>query len=633
MPLIDLQSNLKNLRFGNDRPGYGSSGLPYIQTIMPDTPNATGTVLPIYRPGSTGGLDFPIRGGQLEFNLGSQSFTVSSRIDRSRIKKFFEDKPRGTAFIQKQVGLQLSNPKIETGNTLFGIPQGIPYPGLLENTRIYNLGANTLAQVGVSGTGFHAIRHGLIPFNPFQKFYYDIVNKQNVTNQKGTNRLVNLTALKMTIGSPFVNPANVPDINLINTLGISLNRNMIFQYLGGPSSVYGIGTTTIPRVVDTTKLVSSRAMIYNQLYQQNLNKTYTRNSQTDPNDYIKQTNYKDFREELAGVSGSYNFIPWGGDSVDRFYVYNTTTGRYGADKLNQAYPFLFNSKDNAPWEIAPDGLQDLIKFVFEGISNDNPTVSTAIFFRAFLTAGITDTNNAELNSFKYLGRGENFFTYQGFNRSISFSFRVAAQSKQELKPMYNRLNALIGQVYPDYSLGQGIMRAPVVRVTIGDYLYRVPGFIENINLTVDNNNPWEINLDGDLAQLPQVVDVAITFRPILDVLPKRPSTLVETVKTTPAGFGLTAGLFEDVEEKTRFDINPLIANTPNNFISPSLSDVDNNSSITTTRTRLTQPVRTNTIATVSSTSTTNTPPNPSRTPIIPRPRSGGLGSLGIDGFD
>jgi len=136
---------------------------------MPDTPNATGTVQPIYRPGSTGGLDFPIRGGQLEFNLGTQSFTVSSRIDRSRIRKFFEDKPRGTAFIQKQVGLQLSNPKIETGNTLFGIPQGLPYPGLLENTRVYNLGANTLAQVGVSGTGFHANRAGLVPFNPFEK--------------------------------------------------------------------------------------------------------------------------------------------------------------------------------------------------------------------------------------------------------------------------------------------------------------------------------------------------------------------------------------------------------------------------------------------------------------------------------
>ncbi|NBW00026.1 MAG: hypothetical protein EBR67_11105, partial [Proteobacteria bacterium] len=189
MPLIDLQTNLKNLRFGNDRPGYGSSGLPYIQTIMPDTSNPTGNTLPIYRASSTGGLDFPIRGGQLEFNLGAQSFTVSSKIDRSRIRKFFEDAPRGTTFIQKQVGLQLSNPKIETGNTLFGIPQGIPYPGLLENTRVYNLGANTLAQVGVSGTGLHAIRHGLVPFNYFEKYYYDIVNKQNVTDQKASNRL------------------------------------------------------------------------------------------------------------------------------------------------------------------------------------------------------------------------------------------------------------------------------------------------------------------------------------------------------------------------------------------------------------------------------------------------------------
>jgi hypothetical protein len=624
MPLINMQSNLKNLRFGNDRPGYGSSGLPYIQTIMPDTPNATGTVQPIYRPGSTGGLDFPIRGGQLEFNLGTQSFTVSSKIDRSRIKKFFEDAPRGTTFIQKQIGLQLSNPKIETGNTLFGIPQGIPYPGLLENTRIYNLGKNTLAQVGVSGTGFHAIRHGLIPFNPFQKFYYDIVNKQNVTNQKATNRLVNLTSLKMTTGDPFVNPLNVPDINLVNTLGISLNRNMIFQYLGGPSSVYGIGTTTIPRVVDTTRIVSSTAMVYNQLYQQNTNLTIAPNPQTNTNYYVRETRIQDFRQQLPGLSGSYT--PWGAKSVDGLYEYNVATGKYGADKLNQAYPFLFKN-DQAPWEIGQEGLRDLIKFVFEGISNDNPAVSTAIFFRSFLTAGITDTNNAELNSFKYLGRGENFFTYQGFNRSISFSFRVAAQSKQELEPMYNRLNALMGQVYPDYSPGQGIMRAPVVRVTIGDYLYRVPGFIENVNLTVDNNMPWEINLDGDLAQLPQVVDVAITFRPILDVLPKRPQTVVRTVKTTPVGFGLTAGLFEDVQEQTSFDINPLIANTPNNFISPTLSDVDN-SSITTTRTRLAQPVRTN--RTTTANSPNNTQPAP---PIIPRPRSGGLGSLGIDNFN
>jgi hypothetical protein len=611
MPLIDLQTNLKNLRFGNDRPGYGSSGLPYIQTIIPDTPNATGTFQPIYRPGSTGGLDFPIRGGQLEFNLGSQSFTVSSRLDRSRIRKFFEDKPRGTAFIQKQVGLQLSNPKIETGNTLFGIPQGLPFPGLLENTRVYNLGANTLAQVGVSGTGFHAIRHGLIPFNPFQKFYYDIVNKQNVTNQKSSNRLYNLLALKMTTGDPFVNRQNVPDINLVNTLGISLNRNMIFQYLGGPNSVYGIGSTTIPRVVDTTKLVSTRAMTYDQLYEQNINITQVRDPQTDTNDYIKETRIQDFRKSLPALDDTYT--PWGDNSVDGFYTYNVASGKYGSDKMNLMYPFLFNNLDN-PWDINKEDSKDLIKFVFEAISNDNPSVSTAIFFRAFLTAGITDNNSAELNSFKYIGRGENFFTYQGFTRSVGFSFRVAAQSKQELRPMYNRLNMLLGQVYPDYSANQGIMRAPVVRVTIGDYLYRVPGFIESINLTVDNDMPWEINLDGDLAQLPQVVDVAVIFRPILDVLPKRPSTEVTTVSTSPVTINAAgrqiATTLEQVEQNTTVGVNPLIGNVPNDFISTDL----NGASINTTSIRIAQPVRSSSTVSPTATTAVSTPTQTNLTP-------------------
>jgi len=561
MPLIDLQSNLKNLRFGNDRPGYGSSGLPYIQTIMPDTPNATGNTQPIYRAGSTGGLDFPIRGGQLEFNLGTQSFTVSSKIDKTRIKKFFEDKQRGTAFIQKQVGLQLSNPKIETGNTLFGIPQGIPIPGLIENTRVYNLGQNTLAQVGVSGTGLHAIRHGLVPFNYFQKQYYDIVNKQNVNDQKSSNRLYNLMLLKMTTGDPFVNPVNVPDINLVNTLGISLNRNMIFQYLGGPSSVYGIGTTTIPRVVDTTKLRSAFAMNYDQLLSQ---KSNFNNPAPELQDFRQKIN-----EAAGGIIFSNTWTKQ--QNVDYRFLVNKK------DRMNLLFPFLFRN-DQAPWEITDtkEDTQDLIKFVFEAISNDTPSFSTAIFFRAFLTAGITDNNSAQLNAFKYIGRGENFYTYQGFDRTIGFSFRVAAQSREELKPLYNKLNMLMGQVYPDYSPKQGIMRAPVIRVTIGDYLYRVPGFLESVNFTIDNNTPWEINLEndqsGNVAQLPQVVDVSVSFKPILDVLPKR----ANTISTTAVRVDTENSVTTETETITS-NISPLIANvpqaqgSPTTFIKPEIS--------------------------------------------------------------
>jgi hypothetical protein len=523
MGLVDLKTDLKNLKFGSDRPGGGSSGQPYIQTAIPPS-DLTSNILvinpdnlgpqsdntPIYRINSTGNLDYPIRGGAINFQLGNQTFTLSSQIDKSRIRKFFEDAPRGKAFIDKQVGLQLSNPKMETGNTLVGFSQSNPLPGLLENTRVYNLGKNTLAQVGVQGTGVHAIRHGLIPFNPFQKNYYAIVDSQNVNNTAATNRLVTLAGLKMTTGpTQFNDVRNIPDINLINTLGISLNRNLMFQYLGGPGSTYGVGITTIKRAVDTTRLKSTRAMMYNQLMAQNLNNTVNGSRTT----YIQ-----DFRQKLDTKGKVWKKE----DSLD-YKLFNNKV-----DKMNTLFPFLFDN-NSAPWELDKDNTQDIIKFVFEAISNDDTSKSTAIFFRAFLTAGITDNNSAQLNSFKYMGRGENFYTYQGFDRTIGFSFRIAAGSRSELRPLYNKLNNLMSQVYPDYSSKQGIMRAPVVRITIGDYLYRVPGFIENVNITIDNNTPWEINLEksqiGDVAELPQVVDVSISFKPIMDILPRRAPTV------------------------------------------------------------------------------------------------------------
>lgn len=564
MALVDLKSELTNLKFGNDRPGYGSSNLPYIQTQIPGVPGSPGLFRPVYIPGSTGNLDFPIRGGGLgTVSIGQQTFTGFNELDFARINRFLQDQPRGPLFLRKQVGLQLTNPKIETGNTLFGLGQSTPLPGLLENTRVYDVsGRTTLAQVAAMGSGAHAVRSGLVAFAPGQKYYYDIVNQQNTNNITSINRLVNLNALKMTTAvSPFVNPENVFDLERINTLGISLNRNLLFQYLGGPGSVYGAGTTTIKRVVDTTKLRSTKVMTYDRLKSQASNETNLNG----------KVGYKiqDFRQQLPGLAGAYK--PWGKNTIDeRFFV---AAGNY-KDKMNLLYPFAFNNSV-APWEFNKAQTDDLIKFVFEAISNDDPSYSLAIFFRAFLTAGITDSHNAELNSFKYLGRGENFYTYQGFNRAVSFAFRIAAGSKDELIPIYNKLNALVSQVYPDYSPSQNIMRAPIVRLTIGDYFSRVPGFIESINITVDNGSPWEINLDGDSAQLPQVVDVSVSFRPILDVLPQRAqiTDVVNTKKTSVATETQTDTVTSTVS------VAPIIANG-NGVINTNIpSQVSSNKSI------------------------------------------------------
>jgi hypothetical protein len=70
------------------------------------------------------------------------------------------------------------------------------------------------------------------------------------------------------------------------------------------------------------------------------------------------------------------------------------------------------------------------------------------------------------------------------------------------------------------------MRGSVIKLTIGDYLYRVPGFIENVNITVDQNTSWEIALnDPEMRELPQVIDVQCTFKPIHDFLPRREKVL------------------------------------------------------------------------------------------------------------
>jgi hypothetical protein len=525
--LVDLKTNLKSLKYGSDRPGGGWSGQPYIQFPIEDNTTPS-TIVEFYTKNRTS-LDFPARGGGVTYQVGTQTYTLASQIDKSRIKKFFEDKPRGAAFIQKQIGLQLSNPKIETGNTLAGITQGAPLSGLLENTRVYNNGKNTLEQVGVEGTGVHLTRHGTMPFNILEKNYAATVGAQNKFNNSSQNRLLILQRLKMTKSpTQFSNPANVLDINTVNNLGISLNKNLLFQYLGGPGSTYGIGSTTIKRSDDTTKVYAQNTMTYDQLMSQNK----TSIAPSDIQDFRSKVDYSNsmpWDYKKSSLEWRLNTGNPGSNQKPADYTITVDTG---IDKLNALPAFIFEDSVD-PWAAKGKDTNDLIKFAFEAISNDNVGYSNAILFRAFLTS-MSDNNSAELSAFKYMGRGETFRTYQGFDRSISFGFKIAAQSRAELKPLYTKLNQLISQVYPDYSPSTNFMRAPVIRLTIGDYIYRMPGFLESVNVTVDGTNSWEINIEesSDVAQLPHSLDVTVSFKPIFDILPQRSTEFNKTALIT-----------------------------------------------------------------------------------------------------
>ena len=154
-------------------------------------------------------------------------------------------------------------------------------------------------------------------------------------------------------------------------------------------------------------------------------------------------------------------------------------------------------------------------------------------FRAYLK-DITDTPNPTWNTVNYVGRGEPFYIYKGFERSLSFTLQVAAMSEEELRPMWQKLNYLYSNTMPDYS--NNVMRAPYMRLTLGDYMFRQPGIIKNLTYTIGNDSPWEIALDepevgSSLYELPHVMTIQMTYAPIHDFLPRKfPSVYADPLK-------------------------------------------------------------------------------------------------------
>jgi len=173
---------------------------------------------------------------------------------------------------------------------------------------------------------------------------------------------------------------------------------------------------------------------------------------------------------------------------------------------------------------------DLVKFRIGVIDNNQPSLKTYIHFRAFLNQ-ISDGYTANWADTQYIGRGEKFYNYTGFDRKVSLSWTVAAQSKAELIPMYKKLNYLASVCAPDYSKF-GYMRGNIVTLTIGGYFYEQPGIITGFNYEMnDNDATWEIGInDGDgetfgndssVKELPHLIKVSgFNFIPIHNFVPR-----------------------------------------------------------------------------------------------------------------
>jgi hypothetical protein len=180
--------------------------------------------------------------------------------------------------------------------------------------------------------------------------------------------------------------------------------------------------------------------------------------------------------------------------------------------------------------------RDFIKFYFTGPKlTANPSEGTkddVLVFRAMISS-LTDTFNASWNPVKYIGRADPNYTYQGYGRQFDVNFTVYASDRDEMKPMYRKLNYLASYTAPTYSDDSLTMQAPFLRVTIGDLLVHQPVVLTSVYYTfVDGETTWETNLlkDPTMMEVPFKVEVSIQFNVITDYLPQKGGKMYSLAK-------------------------------------------------------------------------------------------------------
>ena len=563
----------RSIPFGSDRPDNGNSKQPFIVKPIPGVNQ---------EPDSS----FP------DFLLRDPKNALNNRVDDlTRISKFLTT-PQGLLFIAKQELLSLQNPIVPGRPNRSSALAGLYNPLM------------TLGQTAASGTGLHIEKQGLYPIFDDTEKYFNIIKTKY--SEPGDNRLTQLYESKIKVpnfSSPLLSYLGGPNVNLTGKTIIKFadqrtginnplsTTNKGYFYSGSSLHVNdkplnlnnALGVTTKAfqlKYVPTGSDINDFNKINKDGSRGSINSVYNSGStfpDTNPyktdkigvftfrqSDYITQpilgrqgsTLVDDFRNRiLTGSTQSpeaskhlYAF-DYKNSKVNR----ETRVGLGNPGKRNRDRSKL-TTYDNATvdrinmiplyrdeYVIDPVNIsRDLIKFRFEVIDNVNPTFSTFIHFRAFLGA-INDNFKADWGATKYIGRGENFYTYNGFSRDISFSYKVMAQSRAEMKSIYQKLQYLASSLAPDYS--NGYMKGNLVRLTIGDYLYIVPGIITNLTYAIPEEASWEIALsepenggDAGLMETPKYFDVNVSFTPIHDFVPqlgnKKETALITPSKAT-----------------------------------------------------------------------------------------------------
>ncbi len=589
MAIISLNHYYNEYVLGvNINPLYSQPGGPTIPN--PNNPNSNNYTSPgttlgnnptpfIVNPISLEMVEASIAQPMTRDTLGGRA--IAGGIDTDRINHFL-DTPEGNIFVTKQQGLQRMNPKIpfegqENNTRIFDIDNLVEQVGLEavgkhierhgspaakleypDNQGVYSsiYGQNPLAPFGSLTSGFSSLTGNERSFDSSIINLYDKLSPANIVND----------ALGIFGASGIVSEAS----NLLGSIGPTLGQFGLdipgfqggvgsewFSYNGGPKSSFGDGKTEHRRWVVSnddptgTKGVAPNPLVtlvpaLNNLFPdlpvisttairglpgtlQGLNrKGLSLDARAGIGEVASRT--ATVQGSLFGISGLANrrdLTKSNEKSIDKINNISLLKGPMANKKTGN---IIQNLIDKNGFHVKEDEIpKDLVKFRFESIGNDQLEESENIFiiFRAFLS-NISDRFGATWTDNQYVGRGEKFFIYNGFTRDITFNFTVAAQTRDEMKPLMQKLNFLASNLAPDYN-DAGRMRGPFMRLTIGDYFVSLPGFISSLNYTIKDDAPWDIALYKDVdnkfgkneRELPHMIDVSVSYTPIHDFLPKK----------------------------------------------------------------------------------------------------------------
>jgi hypothetical protein len=199
----------------------------------------------------------------------------------------------------------------------------------------------------------------------------------------------------------------------------------------------------------------------------------------------------------------------------------------GSDILNQSATWY--SVDGTPPPLITGGSEtlddyDLIPFRFYSVSK-----KTGVSFRATIS-GLSETVSPSWNASKFVGNPYNFYTYEGVERSVSFTFKLYALNANELIRMWEKLSFLNTFAYPQQYASPGVT-PPFMMFTLGNMYIDKEGFVESLTISIDDNTPWATGipkwkgpladaLDSEAApldsdtdyKLPTIIDVQMTIK-------------------------------------------------------------------------------------------------------------------------